>query len=87
RVVKAKRPETLSLLVAAEADAELVADLINQAQIYRFLAKPINGRELRAHVGEAMRRYAEFKQSATKKESGLAEDVGALPGRLVSHTA
>jgi response regulator RpfG family c-di-GMP phosphodiesterase len=87
RVVKAKRPETLSLLVASEADSELVADLINQAQIYRFLAKPINGRELRAHVGEAMRRYAEFKQSATKKESGLAEDVGALPGRLVPHTA
>jgi response regulator RpfG family c-di-GMP phosphodiesterase len=87
RVVKAKRPETLSLLVAAEADSELVADLINQAQIYRFLAKPINGRELRAHVGEAMRRYAEFKQSAQKKESGLAEDVGALPGRLVPHTA
>jgi len=87
RVVKAKRPETLSLLVASEADSELVADLINQAQIYRFLAKPLDGRELRIHVGEALRRYAEFKQSGTKKDSGLAEDVGALPGRLVSHTA
>jgi DNA-binding NtrC family response regulator len=88
RVVKAKRPETLSLLVAAEADSELVADLINQAQIYRFLAKPVNGRELRAHVGEALRRYAEFKQSGKKKDSGLAEDVGAAPAsRLVSHSA
>jgi DNA-binding NtrC family response regulator len=87
RVVKAKRPETLSILVAGEPDAELVEDLINQAQIYRFLAKPLDGRELRTHVGEALRRYAEFKQSGTKKDSGLAEDVGALPGRLVSHTA
>jgi response regulator RpfG family c-di-GMP phosphodiesterase len=88
RVVKAKRPETLSILVAAEADSELVADLINQAQIYRFLAKPINGRELHAHVGEALRRYAEFKQSGKKKDLGLAEDVGAAAaGRLVSHTA
>jgi DNA-binding NtrC family response regulator len=87
RVVKAKRPETLSLLVAAEADSELVADLINQAQIYRFLAKPLDGKELRTHVAEALRRYAEFKQSGKKKDSGLAEDVGALPGRLVPHTA
>ena len=86
-ILIAAPPWAFSLLVAAEADSELVADLINQAQIYRFLAKPINGRELRAHVGEAMRRYAEFKQSAQKKESGLAEDVGALPGRLVPHTA
>ncbi|HEY4997748.1 MAG TPA: response regulator, partial [Usitatibacter sp.] len=87
RVVKAKRPETLSILVAGEADSELVADLINQAQIYRFLSKPLDGRELRAHVGEALRRYAEFKRSAVKKGSGLAENVGALPGRSVPHTA
>jgi serine/threonine-protein kinase len=84
RVVKAKRPETLSILVAAEADSELVADLINQAQIYRFLAKPIDAKALLAHVGEAMRRYAELKQAGAKKGSGLAHDVGSLPG-LVSH--
>ena len=85
RVVKAKRPGTLSILVAEEPDADLVAELINQAQIYRFLAKPIDGRELRSHVSAALRHYAEFKQSA-KKGSGLAENVGALPGGLVSRT-
>ena len=87
RVVKAKRPETLSILVAAEADSELVAELINQAQIHRFLTKPLDGRELHAHVGEALRRYAQLKEPAKKKESGLAENVGAVPGRLVSGTA
>ena len=85
RVVKAKRPGTLSILVAEEPDADLVAELINQAQIYRFLAKPIDGKELRSHVSAALRHYAEFKQSA-KKGSGLAENVGALPGGLVSRT-
>jgi serine/threonine-protein kinase len=87
RVVKAKRPETLSILVAEEPDSELVAELINQAQIYRFLAKPINGRELRAHVSAALRRYAQFKQGAAAGKpagSGLAQDVGAKPDRLVS---
>ena len=86
RAVKAKRPGTLSILVAEEPDADLVAELINQAQIYRFLAKPIDGKELRSHVSAALRHYAEFKQSA-KKGSGLAENVGALPGRLVSGAA
>ena len=86
RVVKAKRPATLSILVAEEPDADLVAELINQAQIYRFLAKPIDGKELRAHVSAALRHYAEFKQAA-KKGSGLAENVGALPDRLVTGAA
>ena len=86
RAVKAKRPGTLSILVAEEPDADLVAELINQAQIYRFLAKPIDGKELRSHVSAALRHYAEFKQSA-KKGSGLAENVGALPDRLVTGAA
>jgi serine/threonine-protein kinase len=86
RVVKAKRPGTLSILVADEPDADLVAELINQAQIYRFLAKPIDGKVLRSHVSAALRHYAEFKQAA-KKPSGLAENVGARPDRLVTGAA
>ena len=86
RVVKAKRPGTLSILVADEPDTELVAELINQAQIYRFLAKPIDGKVLRSHVSAALRHYAEFKQGATKP-SGLAKNVGAAPGGLVSRSA
>ncbi len=86
RVVKAKRPGTLSILVAEEPDADLVAELINQAQIYRFLSKPIDGKDLRSHVSAALRHYAEFKQ-AEKKGSSLAQDVGALPARLVTGAA
>ena len=85
RLVKAKRPETLSILVADEPDSEIVVELINQAQIYRFLAKPINAKDLRAHVSEALRHHAAYKQQ--RGGSNLAQDVGALPGRLVSSSA
>jgi len=85
RLVKAKRPETLSILVADEPDSEVVVELINQAQIYRFLAKPINAKDLRAHVSEALRHHAAYKQQ--RGGSNLAQDVGALPGRLVPSSA
>ena len=85
RLVKAKRPETLSILVADEPDSEAVVDLINQAQIYRFLAKPVNGKDLREHVSEALRHYAAYKQQ--RGGSNLAQDVGALPARLVPSSA
>ena len=80
RVVKAKRPETLSILVADEADSDLVASLINEAQIYRFLTRPVNAGELRNHVAEALRHYAEYRAGG----SG-ARDAGARPG-LVPHS-
>ena len=63
KLLKSERPEILTVLVTDAPDSELVIELINQAQIYRFLGKPINARELRTHVDSALRKYAGFKQS------------------------
>ena len=36
-------------------------ELINQAQIFRFLNKPVNVRLLKGHVHAALQRYLTFK--------------------------
>jgi eukaryotic-like serine/threonine-protein kinase len=60
--LKEKRPEILSILIAEEPDSELGIELINKAQIYRFLPKPVSAKELRTQVAAALRRYATLKQ-------------------------
>jgi len=60
--LKEKRPEILSILLAEEPDSELGIELINKAQIYRFLPKPVSAKELRTQVSAALRRYATLKQ-------------------------
>jgi FixJ family two-component response regulator len=60
--LKEKRPEILSILLAEEPDSELGIELINKAQIYRFLPKPVSAKELRTQVAAALRRYATMKQ-------------------------
>ena len=60
--LKEKRPEILSILLAEEPDSELGIELINKAQIYRFLPKPVSAKELRTQVAAALRRYATLKQ-------------------------
>jgi len=65
KLLKKQRPEILSILVTDQPDSELVIDLINSAQIFRFVTKPLNARELRTHVGSALRRYATFKKIPT----------------------
>jgi serine/threonine-protein kinase len=71
--LKEKRPEILSILLAEEPDSELGIELINKAQIYRFLPKPVSAKELRTQVAAAMRRYATMKQiPALQRASGAA---------------
>ncbi len=100
KLLKAQHPEILSILVTETSDSELVIDLINQAQIFRFLNKPINVRQLRGHVEAALEKYRSFKQrpdllrtqsvveSVQAKTSlwgaKLFERIRSLPDRLFS---
>jgi len=76
KLLKAKRPNTLSILLSDQPDSEVVTELINQAHVHRFLAKPVSGKDLHAHVTEALARY-----------SGLAQGVAPLSQRLVPDAA
>jgi serine/threonine-protein kinase len=77
KLLKAKRPNTLTILLSDQADSEVVVDLINQAHVHRYLTKPVNAKALHEHVSDALKRY-----------SGLAEGVAAgADGALVPHTA
>jgi serine/threonine-protein kinase len=98
--LKARRPEILAILVTESSDSELVIELINQAQIFRFLNKPIQVRQLRAHVEAALARYRAFAQDpalarsqkaaggAKAKESALGAKllarIQSLPSRIIS---
>ncbi|MCM2327150.1 MAG: protein kinase [Lysobacter sp.] len=102
KLLKAGHPEILSILVTEASDSELVIELINQAQIFRFLNKPIHVRQLRGHVEAALVKYRAFKQrpdlvrSQTPVESlqartslwgaKLFERIRSLPERLFSRS-
>jgi len=79
KLLKKQRPEILSILVTDEPDSELAVDLINSAQIFRFMPKPVNARELRSHVGAALRRYATFKKIPT-----LVQQIEATKSEALS---
>jgi len=83
--LREKRPEILSILLAEEPDSELGIELINKAQIYRFLPKPVSAKELRTQVAAAMRRYATLKQipalKAAASDPAAAASVAAERAR------
>jgi serine/threonine-protein kinase len=84
--VKAKRPGVHTILLADEPDSELGIELINKAQIFRFLPKPVSAKDLRHQVAEALRRYAAWKASALAQGAGAGHG-GAQPATALARTA
>lgn len=63
KVLKRERPEILVIVLTEASDSDLVIELINQAQIFRFLNKPVNADLLKQHAQAALTRYQSFKQN------------------------
>ena len=63
KLLKQENPRILTIVVTTASDSELVIDLINQAQIFRFLNKPVNVKLLKSHLEAALQRYLTYKQA------------------------
>jgi eukaryotic-like serine/threonine-protein kinase len=63
KLLKTQHPAILTIVLTAASDSQLVIELINQAQIFRFLNKPVNLTLLKQHVQAALTRYQAFKKN------------------------
>jgi DNA-binding NtrC family response regulator len=63
KLLKQEHPEILTIVLTDASDSELVIELINQAQIFRFVNKPVNYGLLKAHVQAALSKYIAFKEA------------------------
>jgi serine/threonine-protein kinase len=63
KLLKQEHPQILSIVATKAKDATLVIELINQAQVFRMLHKPINVTTLKAQVQAALQRYLTYQQT------------------------
>jgi diguanylate cyclase (GGDEF)-like protein len=62
-------PKTLKIMLTGQADAESVANVVNSAALYRYIAKPWDEGDLILTVTEALRRFQQDRQLAEQNES------------------
>ncbi|MCW5574743.1 MAG: protein kinase [Burkholderiales bacterium] len=84
KLLKQDHPEILAILTTEASDSELVIDLINQAQVFRFLNKPLNLKLLQQHVHAALARYQAFRKTPKllKQHRVAAAPAGAESSML-----
>ena len=86
KLLKQERPEILAIVLTEAADSELVIELINQAQIFRFISKPVNPDLLRQHAQAALTRYQLYKQNPhlTRQHQVAAEGAGGVSQAILA---
>ena len=78
KILKQENPQILTIVVTTASDSELVIELINQAQIFRFLNKPVNVRLLKGHVQAALQRYLTYKQAPKLLDAHRVQPADAV---------
>jgi serine/threonine protein kinase len=63
KLLKQENPQILSIVVTKEADSETVINLINQAQVFRILSRPLSVGLLKNQLHAALQRYLTYKQA------------------------
>lgn len=66
--IHAEATETIKILLTGQASIETIANAVNYANLYRYIAKPWDNVDLCLTVTEALRSYKQGKQLAIQNE-------------------
>jgi FixJ family two-component response regulator len=90
--VKDIYPDTIRIVLSGYTELKSVTDAINEGAIYKFLTKPWDDEQLRAHVREAFQRYelklenARLGRELERANSELSEVNRILEKRVAEKT-
>ncbi len=79
-------PEVLKILLTGQASPEAVVNAVNEANLYRYIAKPWEEADLSLTVSEALRRYQQDLKLAEQNEA-LRQVNASLEQKVTDRTA
>jgi len=78
RLLKQRYPAIVTVVLADDTGANLVSLLINQGQVFRFLAKPIQTSHLENILRAAVAKHVQLKQDPSQSRRHEVEEMGAI---------
>lgn len=94
-LLKQARPELITIALTDEYDAHTAVDLINQGQVFKYLAKPLDIARFQNTLQNAFSRHHFLKKNTSaqkrfkveKTKGKLVESLQGLFGKLVGSTS
>ncbi len=81
REVRVRKPETVGIILTAFTDVDVLVEAINLGQVYRYITKPWDAKEVRGVMQYAIERF-HLQRENKKLEAQLAEYTGYLNQQL-----
>src|SRR6478609_639371 len=81
REVRAKTPETVGIILTAFTDVDVLVEAINLGQVYRYITKPWDAKEVRGVLQYAIERF-HLQRENKRLTAQLAEYTGYLNQQL-----
>ncbi len=78
KLLKQENPQILTVVLTAASDSDLVIELINQAQIFRFLNKPVKVGLLKRHLHAALEQYVKYQKSPELLKLHRVKETGKV---------
>ena len=83
KLLKQENPQILTVVLTAASDSDMVIELINQAQIFRFLNKPVKMNLLKKYLLSALEQYVAFEKSPQLLKQFRLHESGQLRNSMV----
>src|SRR5687767_8250777 len=77
RAARPVRPDAVGIILTAYTDVDVLIEAINLGQIYRYITKPWDGKEVRGILSQAIERFHLVRENR-RLESQLREYAGYL---------
>jgi Nif-specific regulatory protein len=81
RAARPLRPDAVGIILTAYTDVEVLIEAINLGQIYRYITKPWDGKEVRGILQQAIERHHLFRENKRLEEQ-LRQYTGYLNQEL-----
>lgn len=78
KLLKQENPQILTIVLTAASDSDLMIELINKAQIFRFLNKPVKIKFLKNHLHAALTQYLAFQQAPQLLHQHRVQESGLV---------
>ncbi|RMF17322.1 MAG: response regulator [Gammaproteobacteria bacterium] len=87
KLLKQFHPEIVTVVVTGHNDAELVINLINEGQIYRFLPKPVKPGICKINVEAALRKHRQLAENPDLRIRHIVDKDAFLKKLGITHVA
>ncbi|WP_147820310.1 two-component system response regulator [Salidesulfovibrio onnuriiensis] len=83
RAISHEAPNTVRIMLTGHGDMDVAMSAINTGGVFKFMTKPVEAREMRETVAQALVEHERLLQTASLQEAALHDELTGLPNRTL----